>query len=192
MIPITAILGFLVKTLCCLPDVVRRETPGTNAIDPILRMVDPADNLRQAFVAGDFALPKSWAAKFAELRDFLPNSLLTEFSRAGNLNLAVLAGKPVDEARKTLAASNVAVVEHEVTSEADIPVGRTLAASSFAAPGESVVMYKKGNQVLAFGRYAETDALRLELAALRQEVERLKSGSPAGQDSKPDQPRRKK
>jgi hypothetical protein len=195
IVPITALVAFAVKALCCRPDLVRARSPLIDDFASLLDTVDPTGRIRQSIFAGDFALPKTYRSAFRQLRTNAAAAAARAFLRPDAHNLAPLVGGTLDQARADLRRAKVEVVERQVASETDVPVARNLRRSPYAAPGETVVMYRTADRVLGFGPYdvheefvehgTELVALRTEVTALRDEVERLKkrSGRNAGRQS---------
>jgi hypothetical protein len=178
-VPIVPILKCLITRLCCAPDLVRINSPVVNDLVKFIDRLDPTGELRTAFLEGGAALPRSFLANLNRVADNVTPSRLAEALRPGDINLSKLAGLKPDEARRVLAGAKVSVVERELAAEAELPVLTALTASPFASANETVVLYKKEDKVVGFGRYDASEQLRdtrSEVTGLRAELKELRDG----------------
>ncbi|HKS72695.1 MAG TPA: hypothetical protein VJQ82_05820 [Terriglobales bacterium] len=186
IIPIIPVIAFEIKRLCCMPDMVRANSPLVNSLDSFLKVVDPTGSLRKSLTAGNFALPKMYASAVQQLRSRFTLANVASSIRSQGTNLATLVGQNPDQVRTTLQASGVTVVDQVVQSADQVPALKTLTSLPFAASGDTVVIYRTQNAVLGFApasatqqvaaKQADLEALRSQVTALQQQVEVLKKG----------------
>jgi len=184
LVPIIPVLGYLVKTMCCRPDMVRANSPLVNDLEKLLTVVDPNGSLRQSIAAGNFALPKMYAESFSTLLGRFSVANLASSVQSQGTNLATLVGQPPSQVLGALKKSGVNTVEQTVASADQVPVLNTLTRPPFAAEGDTVVVYRTANAVVGFGRASaqtqvaakqvDVEALRTQVASLQKEVALLK------------------
>jgi hypothetical protein len=73
LVPVIPLIARLLATICCQPDLVRRNSPLVNDLMPLLDRFDPTGKMRQVIAKDNFALPKRYAA----LAGILSKSKLT-------------------------------------------------------------------------------------------------------------------
>lgn len=184
IIPIIPILGYLVKSMCCRPDIVRANSPLVNDLEKLLNVVDPNGSLRQSIAAGNFALPKMYAKSFSTLLDrFTPANVASAIPSQG-ANLATLIGQPPKQVLGDLKKAGVTTIERKVSSADQVPALDPLTVSPLAAEGDTVVVYRTNDAVVGFGRagaqaqvaakQVDIEALHSQVSQLRKEVELLK------------------
>jgi hypothetical protein len=188
---LTPLIGYAVQQLCCMPDLLRTQSPLVNELANWLDRLDPDGALRRAVAEGDFAVPHMYAGQIGRLITNLRTAQPLEMLRPTGVNLGTLVDRPADEARKTLEANQVTVVEHRVASAGEAASLRNLSLRPFAAPGETVLAYRLGDKIIGYGpAEAQTvrsvaapqddiQTLRDELARLREEVAQLRIQPPA-------------
>jgi hypothetical protein len=184
IIPIIPVLAYLVKTVCCRPDMVRANSPLVNELEAFLAVADPNGSLRQSFAAGNFALPKMYAGAIENLRSRFTVANVASSIKAQGTNLATMVGQSPEQVLGALKASGVNTVEQTVSSADQVPVMNSLTSSPFAASGDTVVVYRTATAVVGFGRagaqeqvaakQVDIENLRSQVANLQKEVELLK------------------
>lgn len=177
--PVIPYLRVLIERLCCT-DWIRAGDPAqNNRLSALLNSVDPTGALRANLAAGDFALPKQYMSLAGEVLGKISPAGLSQVVGPQSVNLPALVGSSLSDAQTQLTTAGVTVHEQQVGSAADVPVGAELRASPFAASGQTVTLYTAGGRIVGYGPYdplTEVTALRDELAALREQVARMRPG----------------
>jgi hypothetical protein len=172
-VPIIPVIAYVLRVVCCLPDLVRVNSPLVNDIVALLDTVDPAGNLRRTIIAEDFALPKRYAQQITALRSKFSLATLSSAIGGEAVNLSTLSGRPPTDVDQTFRAAGVKAVYQDVQSDAEATSVKGLLMTPFAVRGDTVIAYRKGNTVIGFGPYDEVAALRNELATLGRKVDAL-------------------
>lgn len=130
LIPLIPLFARALASLCCRPDLLRRNSPLVNDLMPLLDQVDPTGNLRREIAKDDFALPRRYVAMAAKFADtpVLP-ALSQQFEKAATSVIkpkdqATTPTKPdVDNVREELAAlrAEVTAIRAEMAPVAAAP-----------------------------------------------------------------------
>lgn len=193
------------EIFCCLPDLVRANSPLVNDLTSFLDSVDPDGGLRQAIFAGDYALPRHYADALGKVLGNLSLPGLSNLIRTNDINLPTMVGRPPAQAKAMLDEAGVRAIEREVESADEVSGLKTLAQSPFAKRGDAVVVYHSGGKVVGYAPFdpateliakeTELKSLREEFAAMRAEMAALKSSdrpaAPASRRAKPPSPKSK-
>lgn len=192
-ISILPLIGQAVKAICCREDLARAYSPIVNDVWNWIERLDPDGQIRDNFAAGNFALPRSYLERLSSLSAVPSLTNLVDALRPRGVNLATLHATPIRDASERLDKAGIQYTVQQVESDAEMPVLRSLVENPFADRGENMVMYTRGGRVLGFARATtaraapatearaveregDVDALRAELATLREQVNSLRQG----------------
>jgi len=172
LVPVLPVLGYVLRKLCCSPDLVHASSPVVNELERLIQSLDPAGSVRRALSEEDFALPKYFDGQVRNLGTQLLTALLrARTAGAEGVNLATLVGKSKQQVQESLSGA----VFRPVKSAAEMTSVRTLLASPFADRDERVVVYVEGEKVVGFGPYDEVADLREQLEVLKSKVDSLEA-----------------
>lgn len=179
LVPILPIAGKLLAMLCCRPELVRRNSPLVNDLVTMLDVIDPSGRIRTTLTSENFRLPRLYLEQLGKTTD--PSRLISKFFMRlySSIIHAGEAGGSVKVARRRLKEAEVKVEERDVGGLDDAAIDKLINAMlrhPTAGPGESVVLHKRGETVVAVtpaGAEGEMEGLRRELKALRDEVTAL-------------------
>lgn len=177
VVPLVPALQRVLKLICCSPDLLRRNSPLVNDVFDFFKRIDPDNRLRESFFDADFALPKWIGRTVAEGPQGKVMNAIQHWLTPKEVNLGAMVGQNVDAMREHMKRSGVNVIEREVENEAAVPFS-WLAAAPYASRGDQVVAYRAGNKVVGFGAAKsanDVEDLRSEVAALRDEVRRMRA-----------------
>jgi hypothetical protein len=182
LVPIIPLIRWAVQWICCIPDLVRVESPLVNDFVRLLDRIDSSGNLRKSVVAEDFALPKYYAAKLKGAVDKISIEGLGEPIRPDAINLTLLVNKPVRQVQTRLKKAKVTPIWRDVASVAEVPALKNLIKSPFATSGDTVLVYRLKKEVVGFERYdlpkeftESLTQLDKKVKKLEKEVEKLKT-----------------
>jgi hypothetical protein len=199
IVPVIPLLRGFIDRLCCT-DWISANSPIRNTLFETLDRLDPTGSIREAFVARDFAMPRTQLSRLDALLEPLSAAGLGALFAPERVNLSLFVGRPLDETTKSLEARGVTIEPHEVGAAEEIPLGERVAAPLTVERGARLVAYTTGDRIIGFARAADAGAgggqeaggarrkrgggeppasarevatLRKELAALRAQVAEL-------------------
>ncbi|MEK1894662.1 MAG: hypothetical protein AAAB20_15540 [Rhizobium sp.] len=178
LVPVLPLIGKLLAVLCCRPELVRRNSPLVNDLVPTLDLIDPSGRLRRAITDENFRLPRLYVEQIAKTLD--PSSFGAKLLARlySGLVAAGHTGEPIRQAREVFKTANVSVEEREIDEETEDKLVNAMLRHPLVQPGDSVVLHKRGDRVVAVTPAAppsaEVASLRNELEQLRKEVRALK------------------
>ncbi len=178
LVPVLPLIGRALASLCCAPDLLRRNSPLVNDLMPTLDLVDPTGNLRRAITANDFALPKTYLARAVAAGD---TPFVARIARAFDVAGATTSytGDTARNALAALSASGVKAETAPVAARDDARLIAEMEAQPLLTRGDSATVYARAGTVIAVVRnapqpttasHADVAALAKQLAALRKTV----------------------
>jgi hypothetical protein len=174
LVPIIPLIGKLLATACCQPDLLRKNSPLVNDLMPLLDTVDPTGNLRRTLTANNFAVPRFY---FKQLTETAPMPFVSRLLAGFEQGTAPAAyvGTPVADARKTFKAAGINATEKSIGQEDPEELNRAMMRKPLLQPGDNATVYtSKGRVVAVVPEEAPSLAsLRDEVAQLRRQVAAL-------------------
>jgi len=174
LVPIIPLIGKLLATACCQPDLLRKNSPLVNDLMPLLDTVDPTGNLRRTLTANNFAVPRFY---FKQLTETAPMPFVSrQLARfAQGTAPAAYVGTPVADTRNAFKAAGINATEKSIGHEDPDELKATMMRKPLLQPGDNATVYtSKGRVVAVVPEEAPSLAsLRDEIAQLRKQVAAL-------------------
>ena len=184
LVPVIPLIAYAVERLCCYDwltvDHTERQSDQrasvfrgnlVNGLLSLLNNIDPSESLRNEIFADNFAMPRSYAAKFEQLINKISSPLkIADLLHSEAFNLTKVVDKTVAEASAAMSEAGVIPVMSEVASANEAPILRHLATSPFARAGDQVVLYHANDKVVGYAAYTpspEIGEIKNNVAALK-------------------------
>ncbi|WP_157217416.1 hypothetical protein [Flavisphingomonas formosensis] len=196
IVPLLPLIAKALASICCRPDLLRRNSPLVNDLVPLMDKIDPTGTLRRAIVANDFALPKTYLARVVAAGDI---PFATRIAQSLDIAGATTSygGNDVRSAQQALAAAGVKAEVQTLAIGDDTAMVDAMRTQPLLRRGDTVKLYARDGKVVAAVREAaapgaapsasdtgEVATLRRELAELRQTVADLAKSAPASRRGK--------
>ncbi len=198
LVPVIPLIAYAVERLCCY-DWLKREFTDrqgnpqssvfrgnlVNGLTSLLNSMDPAGSLRKEMFANNFAMPKNYAEKFAQLINKVSSPMkVAEMLQPEAFNLTSIINKSVAEATTTLQAAGVTPSVHAVASTNEVPILRHLTTPPFAAAGDHVVLYSADDKVVGYAALTslpDIEQVKHDVASLKENMAQVPQAADVSQ-----------
>lgn len=171
LVPVLPLVARMLASICCAPDLLRRNSPLVNDLTPLLDGLDPTGGLRRAMTQNDFAAPRAYLREIAKLTD-APFAALVAGRLDAALSPAAFTGRKAATAKADFKAAGVRAQTVELAEGDEAALRRSMLKTPILKRGDSATLYTREGRVVAVVRDDDSElaALKREVAALTEKV----------------------
>ena len=189
-IPIVPVISWLMRSICCAPDLLQANSPIVNKLPDLLSALDPTGGLQRGLMNQRFAGPAFLGQQLLSLQ---PAVIAAQSAKGIGtaLTLPGAIGRPADDVQKDLGGKGVTAITRELPQGAPVPSSAGLLTLPFSGAADHVVLYTSGGKVVGItpatgaeivsnAKDAQILDLQNQLKAVRDDVAVLKAARPSG------------
>jgi hypothetical protein len=189
-VPIVPLISWLMRSICCTPDLLQANSPIVNKLPDLLSAVDPTGGLQRGLMNQRFAGPAFLGQQLLSLQ---PAVIAAQGAKGLGtaLTLPASIGRSADDVQKELGDKGVTAITRELPQGAPVPSSAGLLGLPFSGTADHVVLYTSGGKVVATAPATSSDIvsaakdaqildLQNQLKAVRDDVALLKAARPSG------------